>query len=43
MQARTLNDGIAEAITNTFSVGKRSLQSCPAAHLVENANKRTSK
>jgi hypothetical protein len=43
MQARTLNDGTAEAITNTFSVGKRNLQPCPAAHLVGNTNKRTAK
>lgn len=41
MQARTLTDGIAEAITITFSVGKWILQPCPAERQAESTNQRT--
>lgn len=33
MQAQTFNDGAAEAITNTFSVGRSTTQACPAVCL----------
>jgi hypothetical protein len=32
MQAQTHNDGVAEAITNTFSYGKRTVHTHPAAY-----------
>jgi hypothetical protein len=36
MQVQTLNDGVAEAITNTFSVGKSTTRPCPVAYLGRN-------
>lgn len=36
MQVQTLNDGVAEAITNAFSVGRSTPRPCPVASLGRN-------